>query len=141
MGHLTKGSTQMFEKLMNSIKEHPEFTVFFSSLVGLAAGALLMYSTRTFATKDEQTEALTAIVVQLEDMKQEIENNGDAILKQGEQFRISTLQAERRELTRQIREIENASDAGLASDREMANLPGLQSDLDDINDELRRIGK
>lgn len=130
------------ENLKRSVIDHWELLCTLCVVFALH----LAWADKTYASNEDVNKALKPLEAQLEELVTNVEKNGSAIaglesgLTQVEiQIQRSSLQQERRELNRNIREIENAISDGLASEREEMGLPGLYSDLQDIEDEISRL--
>lgn len=105
------------QSLVNSIKENAELTILILCL--FCAG--VVWGEQTFVTQSDLRRALHPIEKSIYDLK------------------TANLQQQRRELRAQIAEIEYAIKRGEASDWQREFLPELQSDLDDIQDQLKRM--
>jgi chromosome segregation ATPase len=114
--------------LAASVRDNMELT----TLLILSWLALAGYSHMTYASKQDFANGLEAITEEVQETKQTL--NSITI-----EIKRSSLQAQRRDLTRQIQEIEDARESGTASSRELNSLPSLRSDLQDINDELDKL--
>lgn len=119
---------ELARSFIDAMTENPRATLFcLASTV-----SLLLWSTYTFASKEDMAKDIGEIRVQVQQMSLAV---GDI----STEIRRSSLQAQRRDLNRQIDEIRRMQQDGLATERELLTLPRLLSDLEDVQDELRSL--
>ncbi len=130
------------DKLQQSVIHHWDLLCVIVAISGLG----FWWGSDTFATEEDIQSQLAPLQVEIAGLKTLAQSNsaaigtvGDAVMDIQVQIQLSSLEAQRREINRDIREIENAQRDGLATEREVNSLPDLYSDLQDIQDDIDRL--